>query len=106
VGNCTIYEVKDDYGYNFEERIVVPPLDPHLNFIKNRGVARWSRLDAWGPSPALVRDQREGRGHLREGRRHLHGLDLQATSLPSEVDRRSRPNKSILRTKVIRPETR
>jgi small subunit ribosomal protein S6 len=82
-----------------EERTVAPSLDQYLNVIRTAG-GSVEKLDVWGRRRLAFEINKKAEGIYAV-------VDLQATpEAVAELDRQLRLNESILRTKVIRPETR
>ena len=82
-----------------EERTVAPSLDQYLNVIRTAG-GSVEKLDVWGRRRLSFEINKKAEGIYAV-------VDLQATpEAVAELDRQLRLNESILRTKVIRPETR
>ena len=84
---------------SLEERTVAPSLDTYLNVIRTSG-GSVEKLDVWGRRRLSFEINKKAEGIYAV-------VDLQATpEAVAELDRQLRLNESILRTKVIRPETR
>ena len=84
---------------SLEERTVAPSLDQYLNVIRTAG-GSVEKLDVWGRRRLAFEINKKAEGIYAV-------VDLQATpEAVAELDRQLRLNESILRTKVIRPETR
>ena len=84
---------------SLEERTVAPSLDQYLNVIRTAG-GSVEKLDVWGRRRLSYEINKKAEGIYAV-------VDLQSTpEAVAELDRQLRLNESILRTKVIRPETR
>jgi small subunit ribosomal protein S6 len=84
---------------SLEERTVAPSLDTYLNVIRTAG-GSVEKLDVWGRRRLAFEIDKKTEGIYAV-------IDLQATpAAVAELDRQLRLNESVLRTKVIRPETR
>ena len=93
------YEVMVILDSSLEERTVAPSLDQYLNVIRTAG-GSVEKLDVWGRRRLLYEINKKSEGIYAV-------IDLQATpEAVAELDRQLRLNESVLRTKVIRPETR
>ena len=93
------YELMVILDPSLEERTVAPSLDQYLNVIRTAG-GSVERLDVWGRRRLAFEINKKAEGIYAV-------VDLQATpEAVAELDRQLRLNESILRTKVIRPETR
>ena len=78
---------------------VAPSLDQYLNVIRTAG-GSVEKLDVWGRRRLSFEINKKAEGIYAV-------VDLQATpEAVAELDRQLRLNENILRTKVIRPETR
>jgi len=84
---------------DLEERTIAPSLDTFLNVVRNGG-GTVEKVDVWGRRRLSFEIDKKAEGIYAV-------VDLQATpEAVAELDRQLRLNESILRTKVIRPETR
>ena len=93
------YELMVILDPSLEERTVAPSLDQYLNVIRTAG-GSIEKLDVWGRRRLAFEINKKAEGIYAV-------VDLQATpEAVAELDRQLRLNESILRTKVIRPETR
>ncbi len=93
------YEVMVILDASLEERTVAPSLDQYLNVIRTAG-GSVEKLDVWGRRRLMYEINKKAEGIYAV-------VDLQATpEAVAELDRQLRLNESVLRTKVIRPETR
>jgi small subunit ribosomal protein S6 len=93
------YELMVILDPSLEERTVAPSLDQYLNVIRTAG-GSVEKLDVWGRRRLSFEINKKAEGIYAV-------VDLQATpEAVAELDRQLRLNESILRTKVIRPETR
>ena len=93
------YELMVILDPSLEERTVAPSLDTYLNVIRTAG-GSVEKLDVWGRRRLSFEINKKAEGIYAV-------IDLQATpAAVAELDRQLRLNESVLRTKVIRPETR
>lgn len=93
------YELMVILDPSLEERTVAPSLDQYLNVIRTAG-GSVEKLDVWGRRRLAFEINKKAEGIYAV-------VDLQATpEAVAELDRQLRLNENILRTKVIRPETR
>ena len=93
------YELMVILDPSLEERTVAPSLDQYLNVIRTAG-GSVEKLDVWGRRRLSFEINKKAEGIYAV-------VDLQATpEAVAELDRQLRLNENILRTKVIRPETR
>ncbi|MEE6258427.1 30S ribosomal protein S6 [Plantactinospora sonchi] len=93
------YEIMVILDSSLEERTVAPSLDTYLNVIRTAG-GSVEKLDVWGRRRLAYEIDKKTEGIYAV-------IDLQATpAAVAELDRQLRLNESVLRTKVIRPETR
>jgi small subunit ribosomal protein S6 len=93
------YELMVILDPSLEERTVAPSLDQYLTVIRNAG-GSVEKLDVWGRRRLSFEINKKAEGIYAV-------VDLQATpESVAELDRQLRLNENILRTKVIRPETR
>ena len=85
---------------SLEERTVAPSLDTYLSNVIRTSGGSVEKLDVWGRRRLSFEINKKAEGIYAV-------VDLQATpEAVAELDRQLRLNESILRTKVIRPETR
>ena len=93
------YELMVILDPSLEERTVAPSLDTFMNVIRQGG-GSVEKVDIWGRRRLSFEINKKAEGIYAV-------VDLQATpEAVAELDRQLRLNESILRTKVIRPETR
>lgn len=93
------YEIMVILDPSLEERTIAPSLDTYLNVIRTAG-GSVEKLDVWGRRRLAYEIKKSAEGIYVV-------IDLQATpAAVAELDRQLRLNESVLRTKVIRPETR
>jgi len=93
------YELMVILDPDLEERTIAPSLDTFLNVVRNGG-GTVEKVDVWGRRRLSFEINKKAEGIYAV-------VDLQATpEAVAELDRQLRLNESILRTKVIRPETR
>jgi small subunit ribosomal protein S6 len=93
------YEIMVILDPSLEERTIAPSLDTYLNVIRTSG-GSVEKLDVWGRRRLAYEIKKNAEGIYAV-------IDLQATpAAVAELDRQLRLNESVLRTKVIRPETR
>ena len=93
------YELMVILDPDLEERTIAPSLDTFLNVVRNGG-GTVEKVDVWGRRRLSFEMNKKAEGIYAV-------VDLQATpEAVAELDRQLRLNESILRTKVIRPETR
>jgi len=93
------YELMVILDASLEERTIAPSLDQYLKVITNAG-GSVEKLDVWGRRRLSFEINKKAEGIYAV-------VDLQATpEAVAELDRQLRLNENILRTKVIRPETR
>ncbi|HEX5543047.1 MAG TPA: 30S ribosomal protein S6 [Micromonospora sp.] len=94
------YEVMVILDSSLEERTVAPSLDTYLNNVIRSSGGSVEKLDVWGRRRLAYEINKKAEGIYAV-------IDLQATpEAVAELDRQLRLNESVLRTKVIRPETR
>jgi small subunit ribosomal protein S6 len=94
------YEVMVILDSSLEERTVAPSLDTYLNNVIRTSGGSVEKLDVWGRRRLSFEINKKAEGIYAV-------IDLQATpEAVAELDRQLRLNESVLRTKVIRPETR
>ena len=93
------YELMVILDPELEERTVAPSLDRFLNVVR-KGGGSVENVNIWGRRKLAYEIKKKAEGIYAV-------VDLQATpEAVAELDRQLRLNESILRTKVIRPETR
>jgi small subunit ribosomal protein S6 len=93
------YELMVILDPSLEERTVALSLDQYRNVIRTAG-GSVEKLDVWGRRRLSFEINKKAGGIYA-------AVALQATpKAVAELDRQLRLNESILRTKVIRPETR
>ena len=93
------YELMVILDPSLEERTIAPSLDQYLKVITTAG-GSVEKLDVWGRRRLSFEINKKAEGIYAV-------VDLQATpEAVAELDRQLRLNENILRTKVIRPETR
>ncbi len=93
------YELMVILDPDLEERTIAPSLDQFLGVVRSDG-GSVEKLDVWGRRRLSFEINKKAEGIYAV-------VDLQATpEAVAELDRQLRLNESILRTKVIRPETR
>ncbi|BAK38317.1 MAG: 30S ribosomal protein S6 [Microlunatus sp.] len=93
------YEVMVIFDPDTEERSVQPTLEQYLTVITNGG-GTVDNLDIWGRRRLAYEIQKKS-----EGIYAVINLTAQPDDV-KELDRQFRINESIMRTKVIRPDTR
>ena len=93
------YEVMVIFDPDTEERLVQPTLEQYLTVITNGG-GTVDNLDIWGRRRLAYEIQKKS-----EGIYAVINLTAQPDDV-KELDRQFRINESIMRTKVIRPDTR
>ena len=93
------YEVMVIFDPDTEERSVQPTLEQYLTVITNGG-GTVDNLDIWGRRRLAYEIQKKS-----EGIYAVINLTAQPDDV-KELDRQFRSNESIMRTKVIRPDTR
>lgn len=94
------YEIMVILDSSLEERTVAPSLDTYLNNVIRTSGGSVEKLDVWGRRRLSFEINKKAEGIYAV-------IDLQATpAAVAELDRQLRLNESVLRTKVIRPETR
>jgi small subunit ribosomal protein S6 len=93
------YEVMVILDPDLEERTVSPSLDTFLNVIRTSG-GSVEKVDVWGRRRLSFEIDKKVEGIYAV-------VDLQAEpAAVLELDRQLNLNESVLRTKVLRPETR
>ncbi|WP_026211930.1 30S ribosomal protein S6 [Longispora albida] len=93
------YEIMVILDSELEERTVAPSLDTYLNVIRTSG-GSVEKVDVWGRRRLAFEMKKKTEGIYAV-------IDVQATpEAVLELDRQLNLNEAILRTKVIRPETR
>lgn len=94
------YEIMVILDSQLEERTVGPSLDTYLSNVIRSSGGSVEKLDVWGRRRLSYEINKKTEGIYAV-------IDLQATpEAVAELDRQLRLNESVLRTKVIRPETR
>ncbi len=93
------YEVMVIFDPDTEERSVQPTLEQYLTVITNGG-GTVDNLDIWGRRRLAYEIQKKS-----EGIYAVINLTAQPDDV-KELDRQFRINESIMRTEVIRPDTR
>ena len=93
------YEVMVILDPSLEERTVEPSLDKYLNVVRKDGGTVES-VDVWGRRRLAYEIQKNA-----EGIYAVVNLTAEPATV-KELDRQLTLNESVLRTKVIRPETR
>ena len=93
------YELMVILDPNLEERTVAPSLDTYLNVVRNDG-GSVDNVDVWGRRRLAYEIDKNAEGIYAV-------VSLQAEpATVKELDRQLTLNESVLRTKVIRPDTR
>jgi small subunit ribosomal protein S6 len=93
------YEVMVILDPSLEERTVAPSLETYLNNVIRSSGGSVEKLDVWGRRRLAYEIKKKSEGIYAV-------IDLQATpQAVAELDRQLRLNESVLRTKVIRPDT-
>jgi len=93
------YEVMVIFDPDTEERSVQPTLEQYLTVV-TKGGGTVDNLDIWGRRRLAYEIQKKS-----EGIYAVINLTAQPDDV-KELDRQFRINESIMRTKVIRPDTR
>jgi small subunit ribosomal protein S6 len=93
------YEVMVILDPDLEERTVAPSLDTYLNVVRNDG-GSVEKVDVWGRRRLAYEINKNA-----EGIYAVIELNAEPATV-KELDRQLTLNESVLRTKVIRPETR
>lgn len=92
------YEVMVIFDPSLEERAVAPSLDTYLNVIREAG-GSVEKLDVWGRRRLAYEINKKPEGIYAV-------IDVQSTpEAVAELDRQLRLNETVLRTKVLRPDT-
>lgn len=93
------YEVMVIFDPDLEERAVAPSLDQFLNVVRTGG-GSVEKVDVWGRRRLSYEINKKDEG--------IYAIvDLQAEpDVVKELDRQLGLNEAVLRTKVIRPDTR
>lgn len=92
------YEVMVILDPSLEERTIAPSLDTFLNVVKQDG-GSVEKVDVWGRRRLAFEIDKHSEGIYAV-------IDLQAKpTAVQELDRQLNLNESVLRTKVLRPET-
>lgn len=93
------YEVMVILAPELEERTVPPTLDTFLNVIRQNG-GEVRNVDVWGRRRMAYEIQKNAEGIYAV-------LDVSCTSeAVQELDRQLNLNEAVLRTKVVRPESK
>lgn len=93
------YEVMVIFDPDLEERAVAPSLDQFLNVVRTGG-GSVEKVDVWGRRRLSYEINKKDEGIYAV-------VDLQAEpDVVKELDRQLGLNEAVLRTKVIRPDTR
>lgn len=93
------YEVMVILNPDLEERTVAPSLDTYLNVVRKDG-GTVDKVDVWGKRRLAYEVDKNTEGIYAV-------IELQAEpATVKELDRQLSLNESVLRTKVIRPDTR
>jgi small subunit ribosomal protein S6 len=93
------YEVMVILNPDLEERTVAPSLDTYLNVVRKDG-GTVDKVDIWGKRRLAYEVDKNTEGIYAV-------IELQAEpATVKELDRQLSLNESVLRTKVIRPDTR
>ncbi len=93
------YELMVILDPDLEERTVAPSLDQFLNVVRNGG-GTVEKVDLWGRRRLAYEIAKKAEGIYAV-------VDLTAEpAVVKELDRQLNLNESVLRTKVIRPDTR
>ena len=93
------YEVMVILDPSLDERTVAPSLDTYLNVVRNDG-GTVENVDVWGRRRLAYEIDKHSEGIYAV-------VDLKAEpATVKELDRQLSLNESVLRTKVIRPDTR
>ncbi len=93
------YEVMVILDPSLDERTVAPSLDTYLNVVRQDG-GQVESVDVWGKRRLAYEIDKNAEGIYAV-------IDLRAEpATVKELDRQLNLNESVLRTKVIRPDTR
>jgi small subunit ribosomal protein S6 len=93
------YEVMVILDPSLDERTVAPSLDTYLNVVRQDG-GEVTNVDVWGKRRLAYEIDKNPEGIYAV-------IDLKAEpATVKELDRQLGLNESVLRTKVIRPDTR
>ena len=93
------YEVMVILDPSLDERTVAPSLDTYLNVVRQDG-GQVESVDVWGKRRLAYEIDKNAEGIYAV-------IDLRAEpATVKELDRQLTLNESVLRTKVIRPDTR
>jgi small subunit ribosomal protein S6 len=93
------YEVMVILDPSLDERTVAPSLDTYLNVVRQDG-GQVESVDVWGKRRLAYEIDKNAEGIYAV-------IDLRAEpATVKELDRQLGLNESVLRTKVIRPDTR
>lgn len=93
------YEVMVILNPDLEERTVAPSLDTYLNVVRKDG-GTVDKVDVWGKRRLAYEVDKNTEGIYAV-------IELRAEpATVKELDRQLSLNESVLRTKVIRPDTR
>jgi small subunit ribosomal protein S6 len=93
------YEVMVILDPSLDERTVAPSLDTYLNVVRQDG-GQVESVDVWGKRRLAYEIQKNAEGIYAV-------IDLRAEpATVKELDRQLTLNESVLRTKVIRPDTK
>ena len=93
------YEVMVIFDPETDERSVQPTLEQYLTVI-TKGGGTVENLDIWGRRRLAYEIQKKSEGIYAVITMQANPVDVK------ELDRQFRINESIMRTKVIRPDTR
>ena len=92
------YEVMVILDPDLEERAVAPLIESFLSVVRNGG-GSVEKVDTWGRRRLAYEIKKKPEGIYSV-------IDLQAEpAVVKELDRQMNLNESVLRTKVLRPET-
>jgi len=92
------YEVMVILDPSLDERTVAPSLDKYLNVVRNDG-GTVDNVDVWGRRRLSYEINKQSEGIYSV-------IDLKATpEVVKELDRQLGLSESVLRTKVLRPDT-
>ena len=92
------YELMVILDPDLEERSISPLIDSFLNVIRTGG-GKVEKVDTWGRRRLSYEIKKKPEGIYSV-------IDLQAEpAIVKELDRQMNLNESVLRTKVLRPET-